>query len=82
MLPPIVEIYLRQVSKNVLQVKSHASYHPAGVSKIGDFDSNGFCVSRVQRVDEEICCSGPNWEGTEWKIKNAVGILNSNILTM
>lgn len=60
--------------KNMLQVKSHLSYHPAGISKIGDFDSNRFCVSRVQWVDEEICCSGANWKGKEWKIKSAVGI--------
>lgn len=65
MLPPVMEIYLGEVSKNVLQVKSHPSYHPAGVSKISNFDSNRFCVSRVQWVDEEIGCSGPNWKETE-----------------
>lgn len=41
------------------KIVSIKSYHPAGVSKISDFDSDGLCVARVQRVDEEVGSSGP-----------------------
>lgn len=42
-----IQHLFKNIFKNMLQIKSNLSYHPAGVSKISDFDSNRLSVARV-----------------------------------
>lgn len=51
----------------MLKFKFYPSYHPAGISKISDFDSNGLSIARVQWVDQEICSSGSDCKGRKCK---------------
>lgn len=39
-------------------VPGPASHHPAGVAQVGDLHSQGVGVSGVQRVHQQVCCSG------------------------
>lgn len=55
----------------MLKFNFYPSYHPAGISKISDFDSNGLSVARVQWVDEEICSSGSDCKGRKHKSVNS-----------